>query len=45
MSAMLLEKNRKKSRTKKTKNIKVRYYFIKDLVENREVVIKDCPTE
>ena len=45
MSAMLLEKNGKKYRTKNTKNINVRYYFIKDQVETRDVVIEHCPTE
>ena len=33
MSAMLLEKDGKKSSTKNTKHINVRYYFIKDRVE------------
>ena len=45
MSAMLLEKNGKKSSTKNRKQINVRYYFIKDRVETGEVVIKHCPTE
>ena len=45
MSAMLLEKNGKKSSTKNTKHINVRYYFIKDRVETGDVVIKHCPTK
>ena len=45
MSAMLLENTGKKSRTKNTKHINVRYYFIKDWVETGDVVIKHCPTE
>ena len=45
ISAMLLEKYRKKSSNKNTKHINVRYYFIKDWVETRVVVIKHCPTE
>ena len=45
MSAMLLEKNGKKYNTKKTKHINVHYYFIKDRVETRDVVIKHCLTE
>ena len=45
MSAMLLEKNRKKYSTKNMKYINVRYYIIKDRVETRDVVIKHCPTE
>ena len=44
-SAILLEKNGKKSSTKKTKNINVRYYFIKDQVETGDVVIEHCLTE
>ena len=45
MSAMLLENNRKKSSTKNTKCINVRYYFIKDPVETGDVVVKHCLTE
>ena len=45
MSAMLLENNRKKSSTKNTKHINVRYYFIKDQVETRDVVIEHFPKE
>ena len=45
MSAMLLVKNGKKSSTKNTKHINVRYYFIKDWVETRDVMIEHCPTE
>ena len=45
MSAMLLKKNGKKSRTKNTKHINVRYYFIKDQVETGDLVIKYFPME
>ena len=45
MSAMLLEKNGKKSSTKNTNHINVRYYFIKDWVETRDVMIQHCLTE
>ena len=45
MSAMLLEKNRKKSSTKNTKHINVRYYFIKDWVETGDMVIEHFTTE
>ena len=45
MSAMLLENNGKKSSTKTTKHINMRYYFIKGRVDTRGVVIKHCPTE
>ena len=40
-----MEKNRKKSSTKNTKRINVRYYFIKDQVETGGVGIKHFPTE
>ena len=42
---MLLEKNGRKFSTKNTKHINVRYYFIKDRVETRDVVIEHCPKE
>ena len=45
MSTILLENNRKKSITKTTKHINVRYYFIKDRVETGAVVIEHCLTE
>ena len=40
MIAMLLEKNGKKSSTKNTKHINMRYYYIKDRVETEDVVIE-----
>ena len=45
MSAMLLENNGKKSSTKNTKHINMRFYFIKCRVETGDVVIKHYPTE
>ena len=45
MRAMLLENNGNKSITKNTKQINVRYYFIKDRVETGDVVTEHCPTE
>ena len=45
MIVVLLEKNRKKYSTKNTKHINVRYYFIKDRVDTRDIVNKHCPTE
>jgi hypothetical protein len=44
MSAMLLETNGKQSSSKRTKNIRVRYFFIKDRVSNGDITIKHCPT-
>ena len=45
MTAMLLEKNGKKSSSKNTKHMNVRYYFIKDWVQTRDVLIKRYLTE
>jgi hypothetical protein len=33
------------SSRKKTKHIKAKFFFIKDRVDNREIRVKDCPTE
>ena len=44
MSEILLEKNGKKSSTKNTKHINVRYCFIKDQVKSGEVIIENFPT-
>ena len=43
-SAILLEKNGKKSSSKSTKHIAIRYYFITDRVKADELNIKYCPT-
>ncbi len=45
MSAILLETNWKASSSKRTKHIKVKYFFIKDKVDQGEITIKNCPTE
>ena len=45
MSAMLLEKNGKKSSTKNTKHINVRYFFIKDRIATGDVKIDHCGTK
>jgi hypothetical protein len=44
LSVMLLERNSKKSSSKRTKHINIRYFFIKDRVANNELTIKHCPT-
>eukprot|EP00934_Nitzschia_sp_Nitz4_P000074 Nitzschia sp. Nitz4//scaffold495_size4786//1166//4435//NITZ4_009233-RA/size4786-processed-gene-0.0-mRNA-1//-1//CDS//3329553072//74//frame0 len=44
-SAMLLEKNGRSSSTKRTKHMDVRYFYIKDMVDDGEVKIKHCPTD
>ena len=43
-SAILLNKNGKKSSSKRTKHIAIRYYFITDRVKADELNIRYCPT-
>ena len=45
LSPKLLEKNGKKSSTKNTKHINVRYYFIKDRISYGELHVQHCPTK
>jgi hypothetical protein len=45
MSAILLETNGTASSSKHTKHIKVKYYLIKDKVNQGEITIEHCPTE
>ena len=45
MSAILLEKNGKASSSKRTKHIKVKYFYIKEKVDNGEIEIEHCPTD
>ena len=44
-SAMLLEQNGILSSSKRTKHINVRYYFIKDCIDRKEIHVIYCPTE
>ncbi len=45
MSAMLLETNSNASSSKQTKQIKVKYIFVKDKINHSKVVVEHCPTE
>jgi hypothetical protein len=45
MSAILLETNGQVSSSKRTKHIKVKYYFTKDKVGQGEITVKHCPTD
>ena len=45
MSAILLEKNGKASSSKRTKHIKVKYFYIKEKVDDGEIEIEHCPTD
>jgi len=44
-SAILLEKNGKKSSSKRTRAINIRYFFIADQVEKGKIEIIYCPTD
>jgi hypothetical protein len=44
-SAILLEKNGKKSSSKRTRAINIRYFFVTDQSEKGNVEIEYCPTE
>ena len=44
-SAILLEQNGILSSTRRTKHINVRYYFIKDKIDCKELIVKWCPTD
>ena len=43
-SAILIDKNGKKSSSKRTKHIAIRYYFITDRLKDDELDIEYCPT-
>ena len=44
-SPQLLINNGKMSSGKKIKHIKVKFFFIKDRVDDGEIMVIDCPTE
>ena len=44
-SAILLQKNGRKSSSKRTKHINMRYYFITDRINRNELSVEHCPTE
>jgi hypothetical protein len=44
-STITLAKNGKASSSKRTKHIKVRYFFIKDCIDRGEVEMEHCPTK
>ena len=43
-SAILLEKNGRKSSSKRTKHLNCRYYFITDRINSNELSVEYCPT-
>ena len=44
-SAILLGHNGQRSSTKRTKHIDIWYFYIKEMVDSKNVVIEYCPTE
>ena len=44
-SAIKIEKNGKRSGSKRTRHMDIRYFFIKDRVNSENITIKYCPTE
>ena len=44
-STILLAKNGRKSSSKRTKHINVRYYFVKDRIDKKELTIEYCNTD
>jgi hypothetical protein len=44
-SAILLEKNGRKSSSKRTKHLNCRFYFITDRINSNELSVEYCPTE
>jgi hypothetical protein len=44
MSSILLERNGRGSSTKRTRHMNIRYFFIKDQVDAKELSIRHCPT-
>ena len=44
-SAILLERNGTRSSTKRTRHLDVRYYFVTDRVNKKELTIEYCPTK
>jgi len=43
-SAILLEKNGRRSSTKRTRHLEIRYFFVTDNVERKKMTIEYCPT-
>ena len=44
-SAILLEKNSKRSSGKRTRALNIRYFFVTDQIENGRLTVEHCPTE
>ena len=45
MSSMKLEENGRMSASKRTRHFNIWYFYVTDLIQCKEVMIKYCPTE
>jgi hypothetical protein len=45
MSTILLETNWKASSSKHTKQIKVKYFYVKDKINQGEITVEHCPPD
>jgi hypothetical protein len=43
-SAILLEKNGRRSSSRRTRHINIRYFFVTDRIQSKEVAVEYCPT-
>jgi hypothetical protein len=44
LSAILLEKNGRKSSSRRTRHINIRYFFVTDRMQSKELSVEYCPT-
>ena len=44
-SSILLEKNGRSSSTKRTKHMNIRYFYVTEQVQNKNIYVTHCPTE
>ena len=42
---MLLLENGKESSGKRTRHINIRYYYLKDKIDKKEIIVKYCPMD
>jgi hypothetical protein len=43
-SAILLEKNGRRSSSRRTRHINIRYFFVTDRIQSKELTVEYCPT-
>jgi hypothetical protein len=44
-SAILLEENGRRSSSRRTRHINIRYFFVTDRIQAKELTVEYCPTE